>query len=37
MDKNYIFKLTPNKKDVIINTEALLNGYMDVSYPIPLK
>ena len=33
----YILKLTPNKKDVIINTDVLVNGYENVEYPIPLK
>lgn len=30
----YIFKLTPNNKEVIINSSVLLNGYPDVNYPI---
>lgn len=34
--KKYLFKLTPNKKDVVINTSVLLNGYEDVEYPIPI-
>lgn len=34
--KKYLFKLTPNKKDVVINTSVLLNGYEDVKYPIPI-
>lgn len=35
-EKKYLFKLTPNKKDVVINTSVLLNGYEDVEYPIPI-
>ena len=35
--KNFIFKLTPNNKTVIINTSVLINGYEDVEYPIPFK
>lgn len=34
--KKYLFKLTPNKRDVVINTSVLLNGYEDVEYPIPI-
>ena len=34
--KKYLFKLTPNKKDVVINTSVLLNGYENVEYPIPI-
>ena len=37
MAKKFIFKLTPNNKNVIINTDVLLNGYKDVEYPIPFK
>lgn len=35
-EKKYLFKLTPNKKDVVINTSVLLNGYENVEYPIPI-
>ena len=35
--KNFIFKLTPNNKTVIINTSVLMNGYEEVDYPIPFK
>jgi hypothetical protein len=31
----FIFKLTPNEKEVIINSSVLLNGYPDVEYPVP--
>lgn len=31
----YIFKLTPNERDVVIDTSVLINGYPDVEYPIP--
>ena len=34
-DYKFIFKLTPNNRDVIINTDVLLNGYPEVEYPIP--
>lgn len=34
-DYKFIFKLTPNDRDVIINPEVLLNGYPDVEYPVP--
>lgn len=34
---DYIFKLTPNNRELIINTDVLINGYKDVSYPIPFK
>ena len=37
MSKKFIFKLTPNNKNVIINTDVLLNGYKNVEYPIPFK
>ena len=36
IEKKYLFKLTPNKRDVIINSSVLLNGYEDVEYPIPI-
>jgi hypothetical protein len=31
----YIFKLTPNERDVVIDTSVLVNGYPEVEYPIP--
>ena len=34
-DYKFIFKLTPNNRDVIINTDVLFNGYPEVEYPIP--
>ena len=34
-DYKFIFKLTPNDRDVIINPKVLLNGYPDVEYPVP--
>ena len=37
MAKTFLFKITPNNKDIIINTDVLLNGYEDVEYPIPFK
>lgn len=38
MSRQYIFKLTPNKKNVFINTSVLEEGkYADVSYPIQYK
>lgn len=33
----HVFKLTPNQKDVVVNTDVLLNGYEDVQYPFTLK
>ena len=36
IEKKYLFKLTPNKRDVVINTSVLLHGYEDVEYPIPI-
>lgn len=33
----YIFKITPNNKEVIIEPDILINGFRDVSYPIPFK
>jgi len=35
-EKKYLFKLTPNKRDVVINSSVLINGYEDVEYPIPV-
>ena len=35
--KNYLFKITPNNKNVIINSDVLINGYPDIKYPIPFK
>lgn len=38
MSRQYIFKLTPNKKNVFINTSVLAEGkYADVEYPIQSK
>lgn len=38
MSRQYIFKLTPNKKNVFINTSVLEEGkYSDVEYPIQYK
>lgn len=38
MSRQYIFKLTPNKKNVFINTSVLEQGkYADVTYPIQTK
>lgn len=38
MNRQYIFKLTPNNKNVIINTSVLSAGkYADVSYPINIQ
>lgn len=34
-DYKFIFKLTPNERDVVIDTSVLVNGYPDVEYPIP--
>ena len=34
---NYIFKLTPNNRQVVINSSVLINGYKDVTYPIVTK
>lgn len=34
---NYIFKLTPNDREVVINSQVLSDGYDDVKYPIMLR
>ena len=34
---DFIFKLTPNNRQVVINSDVLINGYKDVTYPILFK
>ena len=34
---DFIFKLTPNNRQVVINSDVLKNGYKDVTYPILFK
>ena len=34
---NFIFKLTPNNRQVVINSDVLNDGYKEVQYPIIMK